>query len=124
MRVEFRRPNEEGEEELPPVAVVTWDGRAAAVETGDDDVRAGLVRAFRPTPVVTDDGAYRRQGATGAVVLQSGDLTWFRAVAQVRAPAETGLLARWIPGIASGGFDPAAGYRRFEEQMDRLTLGG
>ena len=124
MRVEFRPPTEEGEEELPPVAVVTWDGRAAVIETEDDGVRAGLERAFRPTPLVTDDGAYRRQGTSGEVVLQPGDLTWFRAVAQVRAPAETGLLARWIPGVPSGGFDPAANYRGFEEQIDRLTLGG
>jgi hypothetical protein len=28
-----------------------------------------------------------------------------------------------VPGVTSGGFDPAAGYRRFAEQVDRLTLG-
>jgi len=38
----------------------------------------------------------------------------------VRAPAETGLEARLVPGVTEGGFDPAAGYRRFEDTIERL----
>lgn len=120
MRVEFRPV---GEDEQPFVATVTWDGRSAFIETDDEEIRNKLQHAFRPAPLVTDDGAYRRLGTSGQVVLPPGDLTWFRAVAQVRAPAESGLLARWVPGITSGGFDPAAGYRTFEDQIDRLTMG-
>ncbi len=53
-------------------------------------------------------------------MLQPGDLGWFRAVAQFRVPAETGLVARTVPGVARGGYDPAANYRRFSEQIERL----
>jgi hypothetical protein len=52
--------------------------------------------------------------------LQPGDLEWFRAVAQSRATDESGLAARFVPGTIVGGFDPAANYRRFEEQIERL----
>jgi hypothetical protein len=121
MLAEFRR-SDQGDD-APVVATATWDGRAVAIDTEDPELRERLTHAFRPTPVVTDDAAYRRQGTTGEVVLPPGDLTWFRAAAQVRVPAETGLAARWVPGVTSGGFDPAAGYRPFEEQIDRLTMG-
>ncbi|HEX6264137.1 MAG TPA: hypothetical protein VF036_02530 [Actinomycetota bacterium] len=53
-------------------------------------------------------------------MLQPGDLEWFRAVAQFRVPAETGLVARTVPGVTRGGYDPAANYRRFSEQIERL----
>jgi hypothetical protein len=53
-------------------------------------------------------------------MLQPGGLEWFRAVAQFRVPAETGLVARTVPGVARGGYDPAANYRRFSEQIERL----
>ena len=119
MRVELR-PATEGDEEPPAVATVTWDGRAAVVEAEDDAVREAVVHAFRPTPVVTDDQAYLRVGATGPAVIAPGDLTWFRAAALARVPAETGLRVRMVPQIASGGFDPAANYRPLREQLDRL----
>jgi hypothetical protein len=41
------------------------------------------------------------------------------AAAQVRVPAETGLLARFVPGEVVGGFD-AGGYRTFEEKLEWL----
>jgi hypothetical protein len=117
MLAEFLRPDDE---ERHVVVTAAWDGRRARVEADVEELRAGVVKAFRPTPVVVDDASYRRLGTHGSVVIQPGDLEWFRAVAQVRVPAETGLLARLVPGVSEGGFDPAASYRRFEEQLERL----
>lgn len=117
MDVVFVRPGEEPE---VVVARASWDGREVTVTSQDDAVRAQIAKAFRRTPVVTDDAAHRRLGTHGDVVFQPGDLEWFRAAATVRAPAETGLHARLIPGVTEGGYDPAAGERGFCEQMERL----
>lgn len=117
MDVEFARPDDEPRQ---VVATVSWDGHEVSVDADDEDVARALRRAFRPTPVVVDDPAYRRLGTHGSVVVPPGDLEWFRAAAQQRAPAETGLVARFVPGAADGGYDPAAGYRRFDEQLERL----
>ncbi len=103
------------------VASVTWiDGRAQV--TADDPAVAEKLRlALRPTPVVVDDSSYRRLGTHGVVVVQPGDLEWFRAATMVRAPAETGLVARLVPEVDRGGYDPAAGYRTFGSSMERLS---
>jgi hypothetical protein len=90
------------------------------VEAEDAELKAAIQRAFRPVPVVVDDPSLRYPGTSGESVLQPGDLEWFRAVAQVRVPAETGLIARAVPGVTAGGYDPAANYRRFSEQIERL----
>jgi hypothetical protein len=116
MKVEFH--NEADPDTV--VAVASWDGEAVAIETQDETVAAQLATAYRHTPVVADDGAYRRRGTSGVAVIQPGDLEWFRAASQVRAPGLTGLVARLVPGVTEGGFDPAAGYRSFEEQVERL----
>ncbi len=108
------------------VATATWDGSGVQLETDDPAVRDALLRVYRKTPVVTDDASYRRQGTHGEVVIQPGDLEWFRAASQVRGPVETGLKVRLVPGITEGGFDPAAGYRAFGatlERLDRRTAG-
>ena len=105
------------------VATVAWDG-SVRISCEDEAVRSQLERAYRSTPVVTDDSSYRRLGTSGEVVIQPGDLEWFRAASQVRAPAETGLVARLVPGIREGGFDPAAGYRSFEDSIERLSTQG
>ncbi|MEX0984045.1 MAG: hypothetical protein WD096_03235 [Actinomycetota bacterium] len=97
-----------------------WNGDTVDVSAEDDEWRAVVVRAFRPSPVITDDASHRRQGTSGAVQIAPGTLAWFRAVALERAPAETGLAVRLVPGLTEGGFDPAAGYRPFAEQMERL----
>lgn len=102
------------------VASARWDGSRADVESEDLAIRDALLRVYRPTPVVTDDASYRRLGTHGEVVIQPGDLEWFRAASQVRGPVETGLLVRLVPGITEGGFDPAAGYRSFGETFERL----
>ena len=115
MRIEFHRPNEPDE----VVGSATWDGGRARIEA-DADNRSVLERIYRATPVVTDDSAFRRQGARGEVVLQPGSLAWFSAAAYARA-REAGLVARTVPGVREGGWDPAAQYRTFRESMDRLV---
>ncbi len=90
------------------------------VDANDAELKASIERAFRPVPVVVDDPSLRYPGTSGESVLQPGDLEWFRAVAHVRVLAETGLVARSVPGVTMGGYDPAANYRRFSEQIARL----
>jgi hypothetical protein len=121
VRVEFFRPEDE---QRVTVATAMWDGRRAAVRSDDDEVAERLTHAFRPSPVLTDDAALRQRGTSGPVLIQPGDLAWFRTVAATRATAETGLAARFVPEISQGGFDPAANYRSFEEQIERLTRRG
>jgi len=117
MRVEFASPDDEQKATL---ATAEWHDGAVTISAEDEELRTKLAHAFRRTPVVIDDPSYRRLGTSGPVVLQPGDLAWFRAVAQGRAEAETGLDARFVPGASVGGFDPAAGYLPFEEQVERL----
>ena len=105
---------------LPAVASATWLGGRVVVESDDPAIKASIQRAFRPTPVVVDDPSLRYPGTRGDLMLQPGDLDWFRAVARVRVAAETGLVARSVPGVTRGGYDPAANYRRFSEQIERL----
>ncbi len=135
LRVEFHHPPEPTElpaeqpqpgrptpsPALPPaVASATWLGDREVVDADDPTLKASIERAFRPIPVVVDDRSLRYPGTSGESVLHPGDLEWFRAVAHVRVPAETGLIARSVPGVTVGGYDPAANYRRFSEQIDRL----
>jgi hypothetical protein len=104
----------------PAVASATWVGGRAIVEADDPAIRASIERAFRATPVVVDDASLRPAGSHGEQMLQPGSLAWFRSVAEFRVLGETGLAARSIPGVAVGGYDPAANYRRFSEQIERL----
>jgi hypothetical protein len=53
------------------------------------------------------------------VAIQPGSLLWFRAAAFVRAP-EFDLVARVIPGVREGGWDPAAQYEPFRRVIERL----
>ena len=105
------------------IATAVWDGAVAHLESDDPVAAEALARVYRNAPVVTDDASYRRQGTQGEVVVQPGDLEWFRAASQVRGPAETGLRVRLVPGITEGGFDPAAGYRSFTDTFERLDRG-
>jgi hypothetical protein len=133
LRIEFHQPAEPappaapspGPPPPPPppppaVAAVTWLDRRPAVESEEPDIKRSIEHAYRSTPVVVDDPSLRSAGTRGDVLLEPGTLAWFRAVAQFRVPAETGLIARSVPGVTSGGYDPAANYRRFSEQVERL----
>jgi hypothetical protein len=117
MRVEFYRPDAPD----TVVATATWHGSSVSVESEDQALRDRLVHALRPTPAVVDDASYRRQGTRGETVVQPGSLEWFRAVVQTRATVESGLAARFVPGIEEGGYDPASQYRTFEESIERLS---
>lgn len=117
MNVEYYDPDDE---QKLTVATAFWDGREVTVSSEDGERRDALAHAFRRSPVVVDDPSLRRLGTHGPSTLQPGDLEWFRAVARYRATDETGLAARFVPGTVVGGFDPAANYRRFEEQIERL----
>lgn len=117
MKVELHRPDASDD----VVATATWTGGEPVIESADAAVGEALARAFRRTPVLVDDASYRRLGTSGEVLIQPGGLAWFRAVAFTRVPAETGLVARLVPGVREGGFDPAANYRPFEDQIERLT---
>jgi len=115
VRAELRRPD------APDaiVAVATWDGKQARLDLKDPSV-SGLDRIFRPTPIAIDDPSLRHAGTSGPVVLQPGDLEWFRAALLTRA-LELGLSVRFVSDAVVGGFDPASQYRSFEEQVERLT---
>jgi hypothetical protein len=121
MRAEFLR-DEEGSTDV--VATASWDGRGFEVEAQDSDVRAAVERIFRLTPVVVDDPTYRPLYARGEAVIQPGNADWFRAAAYGRAASE-GLKARVVPEVVGqGGWDPAAAYRTFREDVARLLQRG
>lgn len=117
MNVEFYVPDDE---QKLTIATAFWDGREVTITSEDPAVRDSLVHAFRRTPLVVDDPSLRRLGTSGSSTVQPGNLEWFRAAARYRVTEETGLAARFVPGTIVGGFDPAAGYRRFDEQLERL----
>ena len=102
------------------VAVAVWDGSHASIEPADGEALEGLDGLLRPTPVIVDDPALRRQGAHGEVLLQPGTLDWFRSALLTRG-RELGLGVRFVSGVREGGWDPAAQYRTFSQQVGRLT---
>ncbi|MFB3738058.1 MAG: hypothetical protein ACE14W_03720 [Candidatus Velamenicoccus archaeovorus] len=121
MRVELFHPGTDDEPDRV-VTVIRWDGRHAEVEPVGEPVE-GLERLLRPTPAVVDDPSFRRAGTHGPTVLQPGDYDWFRAAILTRAP-ELGLSARFVSDVTEGGWDPAATYRTFEQQVERLAAIG
>jgi hypothetical protein len=135
MRMEFYRPVEHSDEPEPPkapgeqpaspqvVGSASWDGERLEIEALDEDVRAALRKVFRRTPLATDDPSLRRKGTSGTVLLQPGTTEWFRAAAFARAPA-VGFVARAVPGVEEGGWDPAAQYTTFRRSVNRLETGG
>ena len=119
MKITFHEPD------TPDVvATATWDGRRAVIEAEDASIRDAVRRFFRPVPVVVDDAAYRTLSAHGESVLQPGTPEWFRAAAIARAP-EAGFAARVVPEAEAGaGWDPAANYRTFRDQVRRIEHDG
>lgn len=114
MRAELYRPAEP----LRVVAVARWSGSGASIEVIEPV--EGLDRILRPTPVVASDPALLPRGAHGEAVLQPGSLEWFRAALLTRAPS-LGLAVRFVVDEVRNGWDPAANYRTFDEQVGRLT---
>jgi hypothetical protein len=116
VRAEFFRPDDLES----PVAVAEWDG--ARVHPGLDP-DALLDRVFRVSPVVVDDHSLRPQGSQGPVVVEVGDLDWFRMAALHRS-AEEGLQVRLVSD-RPGGWDPAGAYRRLGDWVgDRESRPG
>lgn len=115
MRAELYRP------ETPDVvvAVATWAEGRAGLEVLDPSV-GPLDGLLRPTPVVVDDPSLRRQGTHGEVLLEPGSFDWFRSALVTRGQA-AGLHVRFVADEIVGGWDPAAAYRSFDEQVDRFT---
>jgi hypothetical protein len=101
------------------VAVARWSGTGASIELVDSGVE-GLDRLLRPTPVVVTDPALLPRGARGEAVLQPGSLEWFRSAVSTRAPS-LGLAVRFVVDDVRNGWDPAANYRTFEQQVRRLS---
>jgi hypothetical protein len=120
VRAEFTR-REDGSE---VVATAVWDGRRVLIDSSDSGARGAVERIFRSTPVVVDDASFRSLGARGESVIQPGSLEWFLAAAFGRAERE-GFAVRVVPEVAGqGGWDPAAAYRTFREDMARLIARG
>lgn len=118
VRIDFYRAEDDVDKNV--IASAAWDGRRVTVSADEPELREGLEHVFRPTPIVVHDLAYLPAGASGDVTLHPGDSAWFLAVARVRAAHELDLVARAVPGVPEGGFDPASNYRTFEEQVERL----
>ena len=115
MRAELYRPD--APETV--VAVATWSQGRATLDILDPSV-GGLDTLLRPTPVVVDDPSLRPPGSHGESLLEPGSPAWFRAALITRAET-CGLRARFVAGEIVGGWDPAASYRSFDEQIERLT---
>lgn len=119
MRVEFFRP----EDPEKVVAVVSWDGHEAVLESAEDPATgAAVTRVFRPAPVATDDPSLITSAGSGVSLVEPGTLRWFRAAALTRGP-KAGLSPRFLVSAPVGsGFDPASNYRSFRDQVARISL--
>ena len=115
MRAELYRPD--APESV--VAIATWSDGRANLEVLDPSIER-LDTLVRPTPVVVDDPSLRPPGTHGEALLEPGSSAWFRAAVQTRAEP-LGLRVRFVAGQIVGGWDPAASYRSFDEQVDRLS---
>jgi hypothetical protein len=119
MRAELYRPAAADGEPETLVAVATWQDHRPSIEVVDPSA-TGVEAVVAPTPVAVDDASLRPQGTHGEVLLQPGDRDWF--VAAVRTRAERlGLSVRFVPRQGPGGWDPASQYRRFRQQIDKLS---
>jgi len=101
------------------VAIATWSDGRANLEVLDPSIER-LDTLVRPTPVVVDDPSLRPPGTHGEALLEPGSSAWFRAAVQTRAEP-LGLRVRFVAGQIVGGWDPAASYRSFDEQVDRMS---
>ncbi len=115
VRAELYRPDDPA----TTVAIATWSRGGPALEVLDPSIE-GLEGLLRPTSIVVDDPSLRAPGTHGESLLEPGSSGWFRAALLSRAQA-LGLRVRFVATEIVGGWDPAASYRSFDEQIDRLT---
>jgi len=104
------------------VAVAIWRPHEMRLEP-IEGAPEGVEELLRPVPIVVEDPSLRRLGTHGETLLQPGTLEWFRSALIARAP-DLGLTVRFVPGVLEGGWDPAAQYRAFQEQVERLAGSG
>jgi hypothetical protein len=91
----------------------------STLDVADTDVEV-LDRLLRRTPVVARDPSLLPQGSSGESLLQPDSLEWFRAALITRVEP-LGLSVRFVAEDVRNGWDPAANYRRFREQAERLA---
>lgn len=116
MRAEVYRSND-AESVL---ATAHWSrGGGSTLDVAATEVD-GLDRLLRRTPVVVRDPSLLPQGSRGESVLQPDSLEWFRAALITRVET-LGLSVRFVAEDVRNGWDPAANYRRFREQAERLA---
>ena len=115
MRAELYRP----EDPATIAAVATWSHGRATLEVLDPSIE-GLEALLRPTPIVVDDPSLRAPGTHGESLLEPGSSGSFRTALLARVES-LGLRVRFVAIEIVGGWDPAASYRTFDEQIDRLT---
>lgn len=99
------------------VAVAAWDRGRVDLEVLEPSIE-GLSDLLRPMPIVVDDPSLRGPGTRGEALLEPGSFGWFRDAVVARAEA-LGLRVRFVTREIVGGWDPAAAYRSFEEQVER-----
>ena len=120
MRAEIYHPDDP----TTTLAVAIWSDGRTSLEVMDASAETAqkLEGLLRPVPVVVDDASLRRLGTHGETLLEPGSHVWFRTALVQRAGA-AGLSVRFVAGEIVGGWDPAATYRTFDEQIDRLASG-
>ena len=102
------------------LATGRWSrGGGSTLDVAATDVE-GLDQLLRRTPVVARDPSLLPQGSRGESVLQPDSLEWFRAALIARVET-LGLSVRFVAEDVRNGWDPAANYRRFREQAERLA---
>ena len=102
------------------LATAQWSrGGGSTLDVPATDVD-GLDRLLRRTPVVVRDQSLLPQGSRGESLLQPDSLEWFRAALITRVET-LGLSVRFVAEEVRNGWDPAANYRRFREQAERLA---
>jgi hypothetical protein len=117
MRAEIYRP----EDPETVLATARWsDGRMSLEVTEPGRELEGWDALLRPTPVVVEGASLRRLGTHGETLLEPGSYDWFRSTLRSRVDA-MGLAVRFVAEAIVGGWDPAAAYRSFGEQVDRLV---
>lgn len=101
MRAELFHPDEPDR----LVAAAAWRDGRVELDPADEEATALLRRVFHASSVPLDDPSLRPPGASGTVMIEAGDLEWFRVAGLVRSRAE-GLGVRFVTD-SPGGWDPA-----------------
>lgn len=105
MRAQFFR--EDKPDDIIGAAV--WEGRSASIDASTDSDRELLERIFRPSSVRVTAPSTGPGRSAREIVVEPGDLEWFRMAATTRGETE-GLQVKFV-SESPGGWDPAGTYR-------------